>query len=217
MKKGLKYFLFFSLIIVVSACSSDSGGSNDSEETLEGSNIEFIVPQAAGGGTDTIARSLAKIAEDELDASIGVVNKEGGGGAVGMADGAAAKTDGKTITFTTVELSFLNHLGLSDVSPDDYEPVAQVNLDPGAITVASNAPYDTVEEFVGYAKEHPGEIKIGGSGFGAIWHLAAEQFAEENDIDIDFIPFDGAGPSITSLLGGHIDAVTVSPGEVLPQ
>ncbi|WP_164671168.1 tripartite tricarboxylate transporter substrate binding protein [Virgibacillus doumboii] len=217
MKKVFGLFLII-LLTFVSACSSgDSASSAENESSLAGSTIELIVPHAAGGGTDAVARSIAKIAEKELDASIGVVNKPGGGGAVGMAEGAAAKPDGLTLTFATVELSFLSHLGLADFTYEDFDPVAQLNFDPSAITVPADAPYDTVQEFVDYAKEHPGEIRVGGSGFGAIWHLSAEAFADANEIDIEFVPFDGAAPSITSLLGGHIEAVTVSPGEVMTQ
>lgn len=217
MKKILG-LLLIALLLIVSACNTNDSETNAADgSSLEGSTIELIVPHAAGGGTDAVARSIAKIAEKELDASIGVVNKPGGGGAVGMAEGAAAKSDGLTLTFATVELSFLSHLGLADFTHEDFAPVAQLNFDPAAITVPADAPYDTVQEFVDYAKEHPGEIRVGGSGYGAIWHLSAEAFADANGIDLEFVPFDGAAPSITSLLGGHIEAVTVSPGEVMTQ
>lgn len=215
MKKFVGIF-FLGFILIISACGS-SETSGDKNASLKGKTVELIVPHAAGGGTDAVARSVARLAEKNLDASIGVVNKPGGGGAVGMAEGASAKPDGLKLTFATVELTMLNHLGLADFTHEDFEPVAQVNFDPSAITVDADAPYDTVEEFVQYAKDHPGEIRIGGSGFGAIWHLAAEAFADANGIEIEFIPFDGAAPSISSLLGGHIEAVTVSPGEVKTQ
>lgn len=222
MKKNIILTMIFLLLIVLNACSgiNSDGEKNDNNndgKSLAGKNIELIVPQAAGGGTDVIARSIAKIAEEELDASIGVVNKEGGGGAVGMIEGANAEPDGLTLTFSTVELSFLHHLDLAEITPNDFEPIAQVNLDPAAITVSADSPFDSIEDLIDYAKDNPGKLKVGGSGFGAIWHLAAEEFAEENDIDIEFISFDGAAPSVTSLLGGHIDVVTVSPGEILPQ
>ncbi|MFD1067030.1 tripartite tricarboxylate transporter substrate binding protein [Oceanobacillus locisalsi] len=218
MKKIVLIFLLF--LLIIAGCSNSEGeadSSNGEENVLAGETIQMIVPHAAGGGSDVVARSIAAEAAENLDASIGVVNTPGGGGAVGMAEGAAAPADGLNLTFGTIELTMLPHLDLADVTYEDFEPVAQVNFDPAAITVPADAPYDTVEEFIEYAKNNPGEIRVGGSGFGAIWHLASETFALENDIELDFVPFDGAAPSITALLGGHIEAVTASPGEVLEQ
>ena len=77
--------------------------------------VTLIVPYSAGGGTDSVARAIANSAEDHLGQSIGVVNKTGGGGAVGMTEGAIAKPDGYTMTMLTVEVTMLPHLGMSKI------------------------------------------------------------------------------------------------------
>lgn len=149
--------------------------------------------------------------------SIGVINVAGGGGAVGMTEGATAASDGYTVTLVTVELVALPHLGLAEISHEDYRPIAQVNFDPPALTVPADDPYDTLEEFLDHARENPGEIQMGNGGNGNIWHLSAAAIEQVADVEFEHVPFDGANSAVTSLLGGHIDAVPVSPAEVLPQ
>ncbi|ALG72517.1 ABC transporter substrate-binding protein [Azospirillum thiophilum] len=179
--------------------------------------IELIVPYAAGGGTDLVARAFADSAKKQLPQSIGVVNKTGGGGAVGLTEIMAARADGYKVGMGTVEITLLPHMGVARFSVDDFTPVARLNAEPSAITVKADAPWKTVEEFLANAKANPGKVRIGNSGTGAIWHLAAEALEEKTGTTFNHIPFDGANPAVTSLLGGHIEAVSVSPAEVSSQ
>lgn len=237
MKRIVTALFLLLLIIGVVACSSSSNESAQqqnepekeqaAEEQTDNNEdaqadldfpkkpITMIVPHAAGGGTDATARALANAAEKHLGQSIGVVNKPGGGGAIGMTEGAHAAPDGYTITMITVELNTLHHLDLAPITYEDVAAVAQINFDPGAITVPIDAPYDTLEEFLDYAKEHPGEIRVGNSGPGSIWHLASASVEKATGVQFSHVPFDGANPAVTALLGGHIEAVSVSPAEVL--
>ncbi|WP_019534666.1 tripartite tricarboxylate transporter substrate-binding protein [Paenibacillus ginsengihumi] len=179
--------------------------------------INLIVPYAAGGGTDTTARALAKAAEKHLQQPITVVNKTGGGGSVGMMEGSNAKADGYTVTVITVELTTLPHLGLSPITYEDFQPIMMMNYEPAAITVRTDSPWKTLNEFLEYAKANPGRVKLGNSGTGAIWHLAAAAMEQATGTKFNHIPFEGAAPAITALLGGHVDAVPVSPPEVMTQ
>ncbi|MDF2962927.1 MAG: hypothetical protein K0S39_4662 [Paenibacillus sp.] len=179
--------------------------------------ITLIVPYAAGGGTDLTARALAKATEKTLGQSITIVNKTGGGGAVGFTEGSTAKPDGYTATMVTVELVTLHHLGLTPITYKEFKPVAQINFDPSAITVKADARWKTVKEFIEYAKAHPGEVKLGNSGPGSIWHLSGVSIEKVTGVKFNHVPFDGAGPAVTALMGGHIDAVPVSPAEVKAQ
>ncbi|MBP1931024.1 tripartite tricarboxylate transporter substrate binding protein [Ammoniphilus resinae] len=180
-------------------------------------SMSFIVPYAAGGGTDLITRSLAKAAEPIMGQSIAVMNKPGGGGAVGMTEGSLAKPDGYTVTMITVESTILPHLGLAQFSYEDFVPIAQVSFDPSVVTVAADSPFETITDFLNYAKENPGKVKVGNGGAGGIWHLAAASIEQAAGVKFNHVPFDGGNPAVTALLGGHIDAVTVSAGEVLEQ
>lgn len=209
MKKGLIMTIVLVLILILGACSQ-SGAFPQKE-------ISIIVPYAAGGGTDAVARAVADAAKEHMGQSVVVVNKTGAGGAVGMGEGANAKADGYTVTMITVELTTLPPQNLASFTSDDFIPIMQVNAEPAAITVKADAPWNTVEEFIDYAKEHPGEVKVGNSGVGAIWHLAAAAVEKAADIEFNHVPYEGAAPAVTALLGGHIEAVTVSPAEVASQ
>lgn len=208
--------VFLALVLLLAACS----GSNESTEDASGTSfpdkpLELIVPYAAGGGTDSLARSFADQAESSLGESVAVVNREGGGGAVGMQNGISADPDGYTVSMVTVELLTLPHSGLAQFSYEEFQPIALLNEDPAAITVPADAPYDTIEEFIEASKSE--KLQIGNSGTGAIWHLAATAFEQEIGTEFIHVPFEGAAPAITALLGGNVDAVSVSPAEVRTQ
>lgn len=176
--------------------------------------VTLVVPYAAGGGTDKTARALAKAAEKHLSQPIMVVNRTGGGGSVGLMEGAQAKGDGYTVTYLVAELTTLPHLGLLPITYEDFKPIAQTNYDPSAITVRAGAPWKTVGEFLDYAKAHPGEVKMGNAGTGSIWHLAAITLERGTGVQFAHIPFEGAGPAVSALVSGFVDAVPVSPAEV---
>ena len=177
--------------------------------------IEMIVPYAAGGGTDLVARAFADTAKKYLPQPIGVINKTGGAGAVGLSEIVTSRPNGYKIGLGTAELAMLPHMGLVQFTAGDFVPVARLNADPAAITVKIDAPWNTYEDFIAYAKTNPGKIRIGNSGTGAIWHLAAAALEDKTSVKFNHIPYDGANPAVTALLGGHIEAVTVSPAEVI--
>lgn len=179
--------------------------------------IEMICPWAAGGGTDRTARKLANLAGNHMDTSFYVTNKTGGSGSVGFNAVANAEPNGYTVGVLTVEVCTISHLGISDVSPDDFAAVMQYNFDPASLTVPEDAPYDTIGEFVDYAKDNPGEIKISNSGIGAIWHLSAAGFAQETGIDVKHVGYDGGAPATKAVVNGEVDATTASAAEVAPQ
>jgi tripartite-type tricarboxylate transporter receptor subunit TctC len=85
---------------------------------------------------------------------------------------------------------------------------------PAALTVPADAPYNTVSEFITYAKANPGKVRVGNSGAGSIWHIAASALEINQKIKFNHIPFEGAAPAVTALMGKHIEAVTVNSGEV---
>lgn len=180
-------------------------------------NVEMVVPYSAGGGTDQVGRLAANAAQKILKKPVTVVNRTGAGGAVGHVAGAKARPDGHTVTVITVELATLPHLGGMQLTYNDFTPIAQLNATPSAITVKADSPFNTVEELVAFAKKNPGAVRVGNSGVGAIWHLGAAAFEDSAQIKLNHIPFDGAAPAVASLLGGHIEVVTVSPPEVQAQ
>lgn len=229
MKKNIVLAMMLLLMVVFTAAcnnttkeastkeASTKGTDSAEEVTFPEKSITLVVPYAAGGGTDATARALAKAAEKHLGQSIGVVNKTGGNATVGISEVANAKADGYTIIMNANEIALLPHMGLTPITYEDFAQVAHINFDPSALTVPADAPYDNLEEFVAYAKENPGKIRVGGTGKGGIWHLGSASIEKAADIKFNYVPFDGAAPAKTALLGGHIEAITVSPAEVLAQ
>ena len=176
--------------------------------------IELVVPYQPGGGTDALARAFADASRKFIQQSIVVVNKPGAGGAIGWQEVISARPDGYKLAVLTVELLTLPHLGLAKFKYDDFQPIAQLNADPAAITVKAEAPWNTIEEFLAEAKKKPDSMRVGNSGNGSIWHLAAAALEDKTGTKFSHIPFQGAAPAVLALMGGHIEAVAVSPAEV---
>lgn len=179
--------------------------------------IEFIVPWAPGGGTDQVGRALAPILSEILGTPVPVINKPGGAGVVGHTAIRQAKPDGYTFGFITPQLLTAPILGTSKLSYEEFQPLAMVNSDPGAVTVATGAPWKSLQEFVAHAKANPGKVRIGNSGKGGTWHMVAVELERKGGLQVVHAPYAGAAPAIRDMLGSHIEAVTVSAAEVRGQ
>lgn len=175
--------------------------------------IQIIVPWAAGGATDLIFRALAVPAGKYLGKAVVIVNKPGGGGAVGYTEGAQAKPDGYTLTAAVTPLTILPHQVKTAFTYQNFEPILNVVSDPSMFLVRSDAPWKSLQEFLDYAKKNPDTITVGNSGAGGGVHLVAVAFERKTGVKFNHIPFSGGGPSVTAILGGHVNAVCVSPPE----
>ncbi|MCZ8257820.1 MAG: tripartite tricarboxylate transporter substrate binding protein [Polaromonas sp.] len=176
--------------------------------------IELVVPFQPGGGTDALARAFADASRKHMPQSMVIVNKPGASGAIGWQDVINAKPDGYRLAVVTVEVTTLPHMGLAKFTYDDMAPIARLNADQAAITVRADAPWNTIEEFLAAARKDSGKIGVGNAGNGSIWHLAAAALEDKTNVKFNHIPFQGAGPAVLALLGGHVDSVAVSPAEV---
>lgn len=211
----MKKIIAFSLILVITLSSVFASGDKEGK-AYPSSPVTVIVPYGAGGGTDQVARALVEAAKSSFPDGIAVENKTGGNGAVGMSYGQHAKGDGRILTMIPVEVITLRHTGTGgDVNYKEWAPVLLVNSAYSAITVPVDSPYKTLEDFINAAKTK--DLQIGNSGIGAIWHLAATGLEQLAGVKFTHVPFNGAGPAVTSLLGNHIDAVAVSYPEVVAQ
>lgn len=206
-KKLIALAMAAAMAIVPMAATSVSAAD------MSGETIKCIVPYDAGGGTDIVMRALADAAKDSFK-NVSVENQSGGGGAIGMLNGAMAKADGTTVTMITVELTTLEAMGNNaGLTYSMFKPIMMVNSACSAITVkADDDRFETLEDFIEYSKEN--EVQVGNSGIGAIWHLAAAGLADVAETEFKHVGYDGAAGAITDLMGGHIDAVAVSYAEV---
>ncbi|MFT3719393.1 Bug family tripartite tricarboxylate transporter substrate binding protein [Pseudorhodoferax sp.] len=176
--------------------------------------IEIIVSYQPGGGTDSVARAYAEAVKKHIGQSVVVVNKPGASGTIGLQDVASAKPDGYRLGLTTIEMVTLPLQGIGKFTYEDFTPIAKLNSDPSAVTVLADSPWKTMDDFIADAKKRPNSISMGNSGTGTIWHLAAAALEEKTQVKFNHIPFPGSVPAVLALLGGHIQAVAVSPGEV---
>ncbi|WP_043500632.1 tripartite tricarboxylate transporter substrate binding protein [Georgenia sp. SUBG003] len=228
MRKKLAASLSFAAAtaVVLTACADTAGGANAAnggEETGAASSypeapIETIVAWSAGGGTDIMTRAFAQGAEEHLGVQMNVVNKPGSSGAVGWGEIAhSTEPDGYKITIVSPEIGFMEEQGLYDFGLDEFTLITLINEDPAALAVRADAPWDTVEEFVADAKARPGEITVGNSGPGLAWDLATTAIEREADIEVTHVPYDGAATAAQAVLGGTLDAMSFSIGEVRAQ
>jgi len=179
--------------------------------------IQIIIPWAPGGATDLVFRALAASTAKYLGQAVVIDNKAGGGGAVGYVEGMKAKPDGYTLVTAVTPLTILPHQVKTAFTYKDFEPIINVVQDPVMFLVRSDAPWKDVKEFLEQAKKNPGMISVGNSGAGGGVHLIAMAFEKAMGVKFNHIPFSGGGPSVTALLGGHINAVSVSPPEGISQ
>jgi tripartite-type tricarboxylate transporter receptor subunit TctC len=184
-------------------------------------NITMVVPFPPGGQADLAARPIAAALEKILGRAVIVENRGGAGGSVGNASVARAETDGHTLAMTLSSLAVLPEADRLFGRPPAYEvsqlaPIARVLADPTLLAVPASAPWKTLQEFVDDAKKRPGIIPYGSSGPYGTLHVAMEMFANAAGIKLLHVPYRGAGPAVTGLLSGQIQALASAPGVLKP-
>jgi tripartite-type tricarboxylate transporter receptor subunit TctC len=200
-------------IVVAVMCLGVLSSFSEAQTKYPSRPIQFICPWGAGGGTDRVARMLAVLLEKDLGQPVTVVNRTGGGGAVGHTAGSTAALDGHTITIVTVEIVMMHWMGLAKVNYTDFKPVALVNMDAAGVSVKADAPWKTNKELLDYAKANPGKLKASGTGKGGIWDLARAGMLKTAGISVDAIPWvpsEGAAPGLQELVAGGVQVVTCS-------
>jgi tripartite-type tricarboxylate transporter receptor subunit TctC len=178
--------------------------------------ITIIVPWGAGGGTDATGRILATLLEQELGVPVGVVNRTGGSGVVGHSAIATAEPDGYTLGVVTVEIGMMHWQGLTELTYEDYTPLALYNADPAGLQVRADSEWETAQDVLDAVKAEPGAYKSSGTGQGGIWHLALAGMLQEAGIAPDaapWVPSQGAAPGLQDLVAGGVDIVTCSVPE----
>src|SRR6266403_1321825 len=180
-------------------------------------NITMIVPFPAGGQADLAARPVALALERILGKPVIVDNRAGGaGGSIGNAAAARAEPDGYTLLMTLSSLAVLPEADRLFDRPVAYEvsqfaPVARVLADPTLLAVPASAPWKTLQDLVDDAKKRPGHGPYG------TLHVAMEMFAASAGIKLLHVPFRGAGPALTALLSGTVQALASAPGTLKQQ
>lgn len=178
-----------------------------------GKPVEMTVMFGAGSAADVTARHLAEGMAKSLAVPVPVVNRTGGGGAIGYSYVQQQKPDGHSIIWNSNSVSTNYHSGIMSFDYKAFEAVARVSVETPAIAVRGDAPWKTLKELIDYAKANPGKVRIGNSGTGSHTHFVASALFA--DAKITHVPF-GEGQAVVNLLGSRIEGVVQLPAALVP-
>ncbi|QSI31913.1 tripartite tricarboxylate transporter substrate binding protein [Variovorax sp. RKNM96] len=180
--------------------------------------LRIVVPFAPGGGTDAITRSLGVGMSEALGQPVIVDNKPGAGTIIGSDFVAKSAPDGYTLVMAT--FAHAVNPGLQPKLPYDtdkaFAPVALIGVSPNVLVVRTDSPYKTVADLIAAAKAKPGKLTFASQGNGTSAHLAGELFKNLAKVELTHIPYRGAGPAMTDLLGGQVDMMFATASAVRP-
>jgi tripartite-type tricarboxylate transporter receptor subunit TctC len=190
-----------------------------SAEEFPSRPITWVVPFAPGGITDTTSRIVAEEMAKTLGQSVLIDNRGGAGGTVGTEQVARAKPDGYTMIYGTQGTMAANVTLRKELSYDplkSFLPVHLVGESPNLFVAFEGAPYNSVPEFIAYAKANPGKVTFSSSGVGTATHLVAELFKTVTGIEMLHVPYKGSAPALNDLIAGRLDVMFDYPVSVGP-
>ncbi|MDQ8728025.1 tripartite tricarboxylate transporter substrate binding protein [Bradyrhizobium sp. LHD-71] len=180
--------------------------------------VHIIVPQAAGGGTDTFARAIGQKLGERWGQPVIVENRPGAGGVVGTEFVAKAPPDGYTLLVTYEGSQAINQSLYEKLPFDslkDFEPIATIAVTPFLLIVSPRSEIKTLQEFIGFARAKPDKLTYGSAGNGSVNHLLGEMLKTEAGIRVVHVPYKGAPQAIADVIGGHVDAAFASVPSVI--
>lgn len=203
------------VLAVVAAASA-------AQESYPSRPIQMIVPFPPGGVADLTARPTAQVLERLLRQPIVVQNRPGAGWAIGMAAVAQARADGYTLLMALSSISIIPEAERLFGRKAPYElaqlaPIALVSADPTIFVVRAESPYRSIRDVIDASRRDPGKLAYASSGTYGTLHMAMAMFEHAADVQMLHVPFSGAGPAITALLGGHVEFLATGPGTVIQQ
>jgi tripartite-type tricarboxylate transporter receptor subunit TctC len=163
----------------------------------------------AGGATDVVARAVTPHVEQALGKKIVLVNRPGGTGAISTNFVNNAPADGYTLLYGAENPQLHGVLGLSDIDYSKFYPVNVLGRGLGVVVAGKDAPWKSLKELVQDAGKRPGKIKMGSTGPGGLPHTVGSMLNGVTKFSVIAVPFDGEGPGLTALMGGHVDFMPV--------
>ena len=184
-------------------------GSAFAQEVYPAKPIAMIVPFAAGGTSDVIARLISEQMSQVLGQRIVNENVAGAGGATGLTKAARAKPDGYTIAIGNVGTNAAAYTIYPDLqyTPASFAPVGLIAKTMPAIAIRKDFPAASTQEFLAFTRANPGKVSLGHAGIGSSNYIICRQFLAATKIDVNMVSYRGAGPALNDLMGGHLDGV----------
>jgi tripartite-type tricarboxylate transporter receptor subunit TctC len=193
--------------LVGASALSFAGSQASAQAAFPNKSITLIVPFAAGGSTDIVARLVGQKMGELLGQSIVIDNRAGAGGNIGSTAVARAAPDGYTILMGTISTHALNPAILKTVTFDpvkDFTPISLLAVVPNVMVVHPSFPAKTVQEVVKVLKENPGKYSYASSGVGTPLHLSGELFKSIGGVNMNHVPYRGAGPALNDVVSGAV-------------
>jgi tripartite-type tricarboxylate transporter receptor subunit TctC len=175
--------------------------------------ITLVVPYAAGGGNDAMARIAGELMSKPLGQQVVIENRGGAGGSIATRAVAKAAPDGYTLVIGGTGTLAINPTLYPNVGYDprkDFAPVGLIGTSQLVVLVHPSVPAHSIKELIAYAKSNPGKLNYASAGVGSGIHLSTEYFRHEAGIQITHIPYKGSGPALTDLVGGHVSVYFAS-------
>jgi tripartite-type tricarboxylate transporter receptor subunit TctC len=199
---------------IVVAVALWAGAPASAQQFPQSKPVEMTVMFGAGSAADVTARYLADGMARALNVPVPVVNRTGGGGAIGYNHVSQQKPDGHSIIWNSNSISTNYHSGILQFDYRAFDPVARVSVETPVLAVRADAPWKTLKEFVEYAKSNPGKVRIGNSGAGSHTHFAASALFLTGGAKVIDVPF-GEGQAVVNLLGSRIEGIVQLPAAVV--
>jgi tripartite-type tricarboxylate transporter receptor subunit TctC len=179
--------------------------------------VELVIPFGPGGSHDLTARAIVSVAQPYLGQPLVVVLKPGGGGAVGSQYVAKAKPDGHTLLLGgTGPNTIFALVQKAPTGPDQFTSVARINYSPIILVVRADTPWKSLRDVVAYAKQNPGKLSFANTGPWGAADFPMRMLARATGIEYNNVPYDGGGPALLAVLGGHADASFLFSAQLLP-
>jgi tripartite-type tricarboxylate transporter receptor subunit TctC len=209
---GGDLFLLFALTAGVISFSPGAALADYPDKT-----VTIFCGFAPGGAQDMTSRTMAEAVKQYFPKPMVVVNRPGATGTISASEVFKAKPDGYTIGITATTVLTLQpyRIKLPYSGPEDFTPVIKLADNPNLIAVKNDAPWKTIQEFIAYCQANPGKARVGNSGLASELHLCAEQLKMMAKADFTSVPFSGSGESVPAMLGGHVEAVSTHPNDII--
>jgi len=205
-RKTVKFLVFFFIVFML---VSPSMGA----EKYPDRPIDFICTWGVGGGADQMARTIGHLAEKNLGVALPVSNIPGASGNTGLANLVAAKADGYTIAVYIADTLATVSAGQSRYKISDFDWIVRTQVAPSFLFVNMDSPFKTMQDLLKYAKENPGKLKVGATGFGTVDDITVRYLATKG-YKMTLLPVPKPGERYASTLGGHSEVLYEQAGDI---
>ncbi|WP_262267670.1 Bug family tripartite tricarboxylate transporter substrate binding protein [Microvirga yunnanensis] len=218
MPKTITRRLLCCALLAASTALATPFGTASAQDSFPVRPMKLVVPYAAGGGTDAIARLVAQGVGEKLGQSLVVENNGSAGGNIATQQAAKADPDGYTVLMANQGPMVVNPHLFKNVKIDPltaFDPLTLITAAPLVVVVPKASSHATIKDLIDYAQKNPGKLTYGSAGNGSASHLATVLLAQEAKFQATHVPYRGAGPAVNDLLGGRMDFMVTTVPSIL--